>query len=734
MQIKYEFTMDLTEQGMAPRLHMMQNDANTRVLQISLTAGDVAWNVPDGVTAAVAYRKPDGTRGFYDTLPDGTSAVSINGSVVTAILAPQALTAAGEISAALILNDKDLNQLATFPFVILAAPNPAAGAVSDHYYKYSTMEEISEAVETALKALSDATQTAQEEAASAIRYTEQTLTESEKAQARANIGAMAHMTGKGAPTTSTEGAVGCLYMDTDTGNMYKCTAAVDGSYTWVKEYDGYIGDYFDIEFVDGYYVVSNGSVYESSSYSYAKLNPKNAKSIAFTVFNQSSSPAVAFISGAKGIGGALLPKELGKLAVYEIPENCTEVRISCLTQYKDRFSVKTRAEDVIGNIESVYEQNKADITPTEWIVGYLSSSGILYENDSYCVTDYIPIFPYQKVTALCGTASSGPHWVFYDHNKNVVGYYKNTDANIRGRMVTVDTNGASYVRFSSEVGYRDSFTAYCSEQQPLPTIPERLARELPFLKPNDRPLPVEDMPENGGYMAIFDRIGVVGDSLSSGAMVCGTSTGTPTGEDMYHYSWIQFIARMCGSTGFNFSHGGMSTTSFLANSGGKLEMMQSSENKCKCYFIALGHNDRNASLAVGSADDIDLTDYNNNASTFYGNYAKIIHKIKEVEPNAIIFPITMRHSMFENEGWNSAVRHMAEIFDNVYVLDVWEHYRERPDWHDTEGHGNIMGYLWYSKVIACYVDWIVRNNPEKFKYVQFIGTEYAQYIPENVTT
>lgn len=37
---------------------------------------------------------------------------------------------------------------------------------------------------------------------------------------------------EGAPTTETEGAVGCLYMDTLTGELYKCTAIADGVYTW----------------------------------------------------------------------------------------------------------------------------------------------------------------------------------------------------------------------------------------------------------------------------------------------------------------------------------------------------------------------------------------------------------------------------------------------------------------------------------------------------------------------
>lgn len=40
------------------------------------------------------------------------------------------------------------------------------------------------------------------------------------------------ITGSGAPTTATEGAVGCFYMDTNNGDIYKCIAVTDGAYTW----------------------------------------------------------------------------------------------------------------------------------------------------------------------------------------------------------------------------------------------------------------------------------------------------------------------------------------------------------------------------------------------------------------------------------------------------------------------------------------------------------------------
>lgn len=38
--------------------------------------------------------------------------------------------------------------------------------------------------------------------------------------------------GSGAPTSATEGAVGCLYMDTLTGKIYRCTSAAGGVYGW----------------------------------------------------------------------------------------------------------------------------------------------------------------------------------------------------------------------------------------------------------------------------------------------------------------------------------------------------------------------------------------------------------------------------------------------------------------------------------------------------------------------
>ena len=46
------------------------------------------------------------------------------------------------------------------------------------------------------------------------------------------------ITGEGEPSTATEGAIGCLYMNTLNGDIYKCISINGGDYIW----ENLIGD------------------------------------------------------------------------------------------------------------------------------------------------------------------------------------------------------------------------------------------------------------------------------------------------------------------------------------------------------------------------------------------------------------------------------------------------------------------------------------------------------------
>ena len=178
MKIIHHLTVELTRREEELPLDAVQGDGNTRAVKISLLENGAPWEVPEGVTAAVAFRKADGHKGLYDTLPDGSQAVTVDGSAVTAVLAPQVLSCAGTVSAAVVFYDESLRQLATFPFTIRVEANPAAGQeASNDYYRYSSMEAVSQAVEDALASLEHEKQDFLTQAREALQTVHETATE-----------------------------------------------------------------------------------------------------------------------------------------------------------------------------------------------------------------------------------------------------------------------------------------------------------------------------------------------------------------------------------------------------------------------------------------------------------------------------------------------------------------------------------------------------------------------------
>lgn len=116
-----------------PQIRAVQGDCCTRVLELALYADGTAWTVPDGAVVQMRYRKPDGTGGVYDTLPDGTQAWGISGNVVSVTMAPQMLAASGLIRAQVVLarNEK---YLATFHVHISVEEDLSAGVVESEDY------------------------------------------------------------------------------------------------------------------------------------------------------------------------------------------------------------------------------------------------------------------------------------------------------------------------------------------------------------------------------------------------------------------------------------------------------------------------------------------------------------------------------------------------------------------------------------------------------------------------
>ena len=249
------------------------------------------------------------------------------------------------------------------------------------------------------------------------------------------------------------------------------------------------------------------------------------------------------------------------------------------------------------------------------------------------------------------------------------------------------------------------------------------------VQPGEQPL--DRLPSDGGFCAIFRTIGCIGDSLSSGEFESTDEKGTRDFHDFYEYSWGQYIARMTGSKVYNFSRGGMSAKWYWDTYADENDFWNP-DKLCQAYIIALGVNDLHSDIEIGSVADVCPEDWNRNAETFAGYYARIIQRLKSMQPQARFFLMTMPRKDNEEQAYiekcdrhAALLREFAGMFDYTYVLDLRKHApvydeRFRRDFY-LGGHLNPMGYMLTAKMTAAYIDYIVRSAPEDFAQVGFIG-------------
>ena len=156
MNINQELTLNLSADGIPPRLHMVQGDANTRTIVATLWDGAQPYTIPAASAVTIRFRKPDGTGGLYDTTESGAQ-VTVSGNTVTAPVATQMLAVAGVVQAQVDIygtaTGKAAEKLATFRFAVEVAPSvyPDAEIISSDYFNIIAAD-ISKAVEAAARA------------------------------------------------------------------------------------------------------------------------------------------------------------------------------------------------------------------------------------------------------------------------------------------------------------------------------------------------------------------------------------------------------------------------------------------------------------------------------------------------------------------------------------------------------------------------------------------------------
>lgn len=256
-----------------------------------------------------------------------------------------------------------------------------------------------------------------------------------------------------------------------------------------------------------------------------------------------------------------------------------------------------------------------------------------------------------------------------------------------------------------------------------------------YYYPSENEKPLDRILTDGGFCSIFRRIGCVGDSLSSGEFDSVQADGTVLGRDLYEHSWGQYLARMCGSTVYNFSKGGMTAMEYCETFAEE-QGFWSPELACDAYIIALGVNDIiNFDHEVGHTSQLDLSDWRNNPHNFTGYYGQIIQRLKEVSPRAKFFLMTIPKEEADAERTEKinlqvdSVRAIAGVYENTYLLDFHQYApvydRAFHKQFFMGGHMNPCGYYLTSRMVASYIDHIIRHHMDEFQEIAYIRTPYA---------
>ena len=132
-------------------IHVKQFDALSRFADIKIVFGGQPWSAGTSITYVVQYSKPDGTKGMYDKLPDGSTAVTSEtddtGSTVLHVrFAPQMFTVHGNVHCSVAMIKTDGVKLQTFSFCICVEKSDVNGDTSKDYYKMTTIDALMESI------------------------------------------------------------------------------------------------------------------------------------------------------------------------------------------------------------------------------------------------------------------------------------------------------------------------------------------------------------------------------------------------------------------------------------------------------------------------------------------------------------------------------------------------------------------------------------------------------------
>ena len=193
-------------------------------------------------------------------------------------------------------------------------------------------------------------------------------------------------------------------------------------------------------------------------------------------------------------------------------------------------------------------------------------------------------------------------------------------------------------------------------------------------------------------LAMFEKIGIIGDSYAMGSMYIPNGSGGATYVGTYNnLSWGKNIERLYGINVSFFAHGGLSTRTWLTSAYGMTALENAAQTSpCNLYWFGLGINDVGIYKAdntyLGSIADISGHESGTAwATTFYGNVGQIIERIQAASQYSKIVISSFvgyraKNPYPQDTVLNNALAEIAEYYglpfidlrtDDFYVSDYY---------------------------------------------------------------
>ena len=475
--------------------------------------------------------------------------------------------------------------------------------------------------------------------------------------------------------------------------------------------------------VSGYYIKNTGVVTASANFKTYKYDVSEADFVRVTTYGYNSTIAVA--SNTDYDASSLPGKTFPSSDVFIIPEGT----ISSIQAWT--------AERLTNGKSYLYISCYKNKEPT--VYAYTDNGAyprsLQNESDvSTIKTEMNSVFA--SYTSLLNTADK---WTPFSNNAN------NLTPN-RTFVVTYSTN-ISNLPYSGFAGFLSVYMAYYGNTSILMQDATRGNAKEIYRRVNwsgawtawNRVANDEDvkgmvsdvhaLKYTADLWMVFHKVGVIGDSLASGESASNEGD-TVSYHDLYPFSWGQCLARESGNTYYNFSKGGLTAKTWMTDADYGYALASQSDKLCDAYIIGLGQNDSGQHMTVGTSADINLTNPDLNADSFYGNYGKIIQKMQIIAPKAPIFVIS-RPTVPPSNEYETAIRAMPTIFSNVYLIDLYKYVN---DFYDSNsiirqclrsGHYNAVAYKTISKYISQEISNVIVANLNDFLQVEFINTKWS---------